>query len=370
MKMSTFFRFAISVVGVAALLAGCSGGTSSSGVASGLAPGGINPAAAVGPRGLNPGGPFPPIVLTPLSAAAVRAKFHPHRRWAAPDIARSPRLLFVSDSTPAVNIYSMPSLARMGQVTGFTEPLGLCNDTSGNIWVTDFSAQTITEVSRAGVAGRSLADRDGYPYSCAVDPSTGNLAVTNLFTTSGAGNVSIYLNAHGDGEPITNPAVELMYYAGYDTSGDLWVDGQDPSGEFVLSSCTTSACTTIPISGGTIYFPGFIQWVVGPGHGGSSGWYIADRECGDAIAVCIYPISGSGALGAAITLTDPQGNPVCGLFEGAITNHMSRVLVGGVDDSACSGINSVARWGFPTGGSTTHGNNDVMYPFGAAISSK
>lgn len=90
---------------------------------------------------------------------------------------------------------------------------------------------------------------------------------------------------------------------------------------------------------------------------------------------CIYPITTSGVLGSPITFTDSQGHTVCTMFQGAITNAASiggasRVLVGGANDRFCGSIDSVNRWSFPAGGPSTHHNDDIAFPMGAAIRHK
>jgi hypothetical protein len=297
----------------------------------------------------------------------VRARFHPHRLWISPDAKKgAPRLLFVSDTiTQTVNIYSMPDLTIKGQVAGFIDPRGECADRSGNIWVADAGAGEITKLSRTGDVDRHIHDPLGYPWGCAVDPTTGNLAVTNLFGATAEGNVTIYPNASPPGMELTNPDMYYYSFAGYDTSGNLWIDGLNDAGKAILSFCGASSCSTIPLTGGTIYAPGFIQWAVR-----WRSWYVADRQCGNAVRFCIYPVSGSGVLGTPITLTDPQGHTVCNMNQGVITNSKSKVYVGGVDDSQCGRINSVARWRFPRGGPSTHDTTDIAFPWGAAISQK
>jgi hypothetical protein len=71
-----------------------------------------------------------------------------------------------------------------------------------------------------------LSDPGEYPVSCAVDPTTGNLAVTNVLTTgSEAGNVETYKNASGTPTPLTCPGDVRYFFAGFDGKGDLMVSG-------------------------------------------------------------------------------------------------------------------------------------------------
>ncbi|HEY1884327.1 MAG TPA: hypothetical protein VGG51_14960 [Candidatus Cybelea sp.] len=162
--------------------------------------------------------------------------------------------------------------------------------------------------------------------------------------------------------------MQTYFFDGYDRRGNLWVDGYTKNSTSVVASCRGSRCRTIPISGGTIYQPGFVQYAVG-----QKTWYVADRRCGGRSRFCIYPVSASGVLRKKITLTDAHGKPVCDMFQGAITDAGSRVFVGGVGNGLVKncGVTSVARWNFPAGSDPTVGNDDVgASPSGAAISAK
>ena len=79
------------------------------------------------------------------------------------------------------------------------------------------------------------AQRPGYfPFGCSVDPTTGDLAVTNFSTASGRalGNVVIY--EHAKGKPkkrYTDAAISGMLLCGYDDKGNLFVDRLRRQGE-------------------------------------------------------------------------------------------------------------------------------------------
>ncbi|MGB8966419.1 MAG: hypothetical protein WCB99_12325 [Candidatus Cybelea sp.] len=268
-----------------------------------------------------------------------------------------------------MNIYSMPDLTLKGQVMGYKYSFmqGECADRSGNIWVTSvfnngssFYGQLI-KLAHDGTLLSSMYFPYGFPNSCAVDLTTGNLAVTEV-PYSGPGAVVIYAGGGGPGKPIMNPQMPFVSYDGYDSSGHLWVDGTDDKGKFILSSCGASSCTTIPITGGTIDGPGFVQYAVG-----EKTWYIEDNGdagCDSTNASCIYPVSNKGVLGTPISLTDTHGQP-CDVYQGVIANGKSRVLAG---PGRCGRHFLVARWNFPAGGPWTNHTSDSG--LGAAISQK
>jgi hypothetical protein len=268
----------------------------------------------------------------------------------------------------------MPDLTLKGQVAGFGNEImaGECADRSGNIWVTSQDHYygpdqdgTLTKLAHDGKVLRSMEFPSGFPDSCAVDPTTGNLAVTERFSGTSAGALVIYVGGSGPGKKITNPQQSSYFWDGYDTSGHLWVDGWGNNGRFILSQCSASNCSTIPISGGKIYDAGFVQYAVL-----QKTWYVADEYCGYKFSVCIYPVSRSGVLGTAIPLTNSRGQKQCLINQGVITNAKSPVLAGGMLSNGTCSSHSVDLWNFPAGGRPTQSTAIAKMPVGAAISDK
>ena len=98
-----------------------------------------------------------------------------------------------------------------------------------------------------------------------MDPSSGDLAVTNLQNFSGAGIVLLYKHARGTPGVYSNKEIAYYYFAGYDGSGDLYVSGQTSQHRFALGALARGAksISGVAISGGTIYFPGNrgLEWL-------------------------------------------------------------------------------------------------------------
>ncbi len=149
-----------------------------------------------------------------------------------------------------------------GQNASFKRPYGACSDRKGNVYVVDFHTSQITEfIVGTLIVKKTLADGTGYPIGCSVDPTTGNLAVTNNEDYDGSGGVLIYKHAAGTPTQYSGPYKE--WPAGYDLRGNLWVEGEE--GE----DCTGVCVMELPKGGSsfepasfdeTIYFPGAIQW--------------------------------------------------------------------------------------------------------------
>jgi hypothetical protein len=73
-----------------------------------------------------------------------------------------------------------------------------------------------------------LNDTGYYPLGCSVDPTTGNLAVSNIASKgsgSAPGNVAIYVKAKGKPKYYADPSINQYGYCSYDNQGNLFVDG-------------------------------------------------------------------------------------------------------------------------------------------------
>jgi hypothetical protein len=157
--------------------------------------------------------------------------------------ASSGDLLYVSDAgSKVVDIYSYPKGAKVGQLAGFAAPGGLCVDGAGDIFVTNSVASGSSNIREFAHGGKTpiqtLSDPDMFPSGCAVDPVTGNLAVTNYCPDnqgacgSGRGNVLIYPKAKGSPKRYSDPLVTHFSYCGYDDAGTLYADGYGRRGRF------------------------------------------------------------------------------------------------------------------------------------------
>ena len=183
----------------------------------------------------------------------------------APD-AKKQNLLYVSDvgTSFVVAVYSYPKGALEGLLTGLNgEPHGLCVDKAGDVFVPVGGGQETVEYAHGGTSPiNTLSDPGYYPWDCAVDPTTGNLAVMNKRRQSSyGGNVLIYKNASGSPTTYTDPELPSPSYAGYDDKGNLFVAGQDPGGQFGFAELPkgkkkfTSITLNEPIEA-----PGGVQW--------------------------------------------------------------------------------------------------------------
>lgn len=371
MKISRWATYAVGVVAAAALIAGCSG---NGGGTATQPPTGVVPN-SVSPSGHGNGAEIPlqhGLQGTFLGTMPI-GKIHTNhlKSWVSPAAKDAPRLMFASDANyGVVYIYLLPSFKLMGTLGGLSEPQGECADTKGDIFVANTGTKQVFKYSRTGTLLATYNDSFGYPVGCAVDPMTGNLAVTDIFDGYGSvsGDVLVYTSPSSTPTQLRNPSQFYYYFAGYDSSGNLWVDGKTSGGTYILSYCGASSCNTIPISGGTIYFPGAVEW----DHTRST-WVVFDQLCGDSNAACSYPITDSGVLGTQTVYHNYNGSAVCDLIQGEIAADHHNYVAGG-DYYACGFASSTFdRWAYPGGGSPTSYVLDANHyglPVGAAISTK
>jgi hypothetical protein len=302
------------------------------------------------------------------SVHAPKVQSDHHKSWVSPDVKRAPRLLFVSDDDlNDVLIFTMPAMQLKGTITGFSEPQGMCSDKQGNVWVANTGTQQGLKYSRTGQLIGSVSDPLGYPVGCAVNPTNGDLALTDIFGVSRNGGVEIYAGATGTPTYYSNPSQIEFFFPAYDGSGNLYADGFGYSG-FSLSVLPSGSGTmsTVSYSGGTIYFPGGLNWDRVNGN-----LVVGDQECNGLGASCQYQMSISGTTGTitgSTPLSDYGGSP-CDVDQGTLAP-FSKYFAGPCISEG-SNLSAAARWAYPAGGTPGHYNDSaVLYPIGSAISNK
>jgi hypothetical protein len=275
--------------------------------------------------------------------------------------AKHGALLYIADAVSAdVYVYRLPDLKLSGTLTGFSFPGGECSDARGNVWITDTSTGTSTSASRIveyGHAGTSpisiLSDPNAYAANCSVDPSSGDLAVTNFFTVSGGqGSVAIYQGASGSPVLYQDSNMYYVYFGGYDNAGNLYVDGMSSSGAFVFAELRkgSSAFTNITLNA-PITFPGSIQW---------DGRHMTTTPQAPTDNA-IYRLKVLGSTGSVIGKTRLKLSS-CALSQAWIAG--ARVASSCFDSSA----SSVDVWRYPSGGRPVESAPGSKEPTGTTIS--
>ncbi len=179
-------------------------------------------------------------------------------------------LLYVTSARGRnVTIYSFdgPKHVRLvGTLNNFSGPTGLCVDKNQNVYIVDNGTEKLYKYARGGTKPiATLRDPYGPPISCAVDPLTGNLAVTTAFDSkSSNGSIAVYAKAKGMPKKYVDQNFGLPEYCAYDRGGNLFVDGYSNNGtqlfEFAELPKGGKSFNEIRIQGAQIFAPGGVVW--------------------------------------------------------------------------------------------------------------
>lgn len=201
-----------------------------------------------------------------------------------PDEKTTQPYLYISDVLDdAVYEFDYPNYDWVGSITGIAYPAGECSRYGKHtFWVTASGSNEIEEFRVGGSSPiKTLSESAGEPWSCAIDPATGDLAAT----INSNGDVIIYKSAGGSGTVLSTPLFAASY-DGYDNLGNLFVDGftNGPTPALVELPTGSSTFQTITTSN-TIQWPGGVQW---------DGKYVTVGD-ENAHAIYRYAVSGTTA---------------------------------------------------------------------------
>lgn len=143
-------------------------------------------------------------------------------------------LLYVSNANGVVNVYRYWQHTLVGVLGNFTNPMGECTDAAGNVYIADEKAEKIHEYAHGGTKAIKTIDVSPQaPFSCAVNQTTGDLAVANYGKAYyGTGNITVY--PHGGGEPTIYTADNQDHFVScsYDRRGDLFSTSDNGYGSY------------------------------------------------------------------------------------------------------------------------------------------
>lgn len=232
-------------------------------------------------------------------------------------------------------VFSFPGGKRRATISGLGAALSPCSDASGNVWVPVYLERHayVYKYAHGGItpiATIVMPRRDG-AYACAVDPTSGNLAV--------AGYTSI--NVFPGGVSTKPIHYDLGYVnpsdCGYDPHGNLYYDGaQGSSGFFELG---------VLFKGGRKFHYFFLDKHVGFYPRGLiwDGKHMAVETLAHRRTV-IYRFDVSGGKGHVAQTVRPQN-----LAHGAWFDVLGNQLVG----TANKGGTGIQTWKYPAGGAPT-----------------
>jgi hypothetical protein len=320
-------RYAIAAGAAAVLLAGC---------------GGTNPTGA--------------LQMLPSSTAHVRTDVS--RSWMARE-AVSDDLLYVSDDSGRVLVFSYPAGKLVGTLTGFDGPSGLCSDSKGDVFVTNTGVEEIVEYRHGAKKPLQTLTEFGYfPDGCAVDPSSGDLAVANYAKSPsiGPGSIAIYKRAKGTPANYTDPTFGEYFFCSYDDKGGLYVDGVNAgttASEFAELPDRAKSFRNIKLEQ-SIGYPGAVQW---------DGKEIALEDTSTDI---LYRIRVRGSTGTVVGTTRFKHARSDLIVQFTIAGHTIVVPFGSLRRAA----RSIGFWSYPAGGTPTKviGNLGAAELVGTTIS--
>jgi hypothetical protein len=263
-------------------------------------------------------------------------------------------LYITSYGQSVVKTYDWPGLGKSQTLKGFTYEEGLCADKKGNVFVANTNADDVLEYPHGGTKpSETLQDLPNYyPSSCAVDPVSGDLAVTNQ-AISGTGNVVIFRHATGHPQPYTIPSIDSYYMCGYDDRGNLIVDGYGAgshgSGGFAIlpHGAHLQKLTLDPEPAA----PGGIQW-------DGKHWAIGD------IHSSIYRYDVTGSKGTRVGTTTLQESST--IFDFFISG--DRVIAPEHETDRNKPGRQAQVFKYPAGGAAIGSINGLNLPFGAVVS--
>ena len=150
-------------------------------------------------------------------------------------------LLYVTDGVANVYVYTYPG-QHVGTLAGFIKPLGECVDAPGDVFIVSStggkrSSQSaiITEYAHGGKKPMETLKAPQLGSGCAIDPSTGNLAVAGSWDDYGEyyAALSLFTKGSEGSGPSTTYAKSFNAFSlcGYDPQGNLYLSSESNSQE-------------------------------------------------------------------------------------------------------------------------------------------
>jgi hypothetical protein len=199
---------------------------------------------------------FNGIGLTSAEMPRHAAHVLPPARIVVPDTHKKRIVYETNFYDSVIDGYKLPGLKAVSDPTGDSEPQGMCTGAKGTFWVANSGGDDVLEYDYDGTSiVKTLSESAGEPAGCSVDPTTGNVAMSVLFTDE----VEIWTG--GTGSPTTSiDGLLETYFVGYDGSGDLFANGFNSSFAVAMVELKKGSTTWTPLTGVSIGFPGGMQW--------------------------------------------------------------------------------------------------------------
>jgi hypothetical protein len=247
-----------------------------------------------------------------------------------------------------VSVLSLRQGRTVARITGLGYITGICSDPAGNVWIPNLRNRHwfVDEFARGST--KEIAELHApRPWSafegCAVDPSSGNLAVPGA-NLDGGPTVLIWSGARA-GKPAMYPAEFPFLDATYDNAGNLFISGWQGGSDFDFEmgelAKGASRVTTIKLDKRT-YIPGDVQW---------DGQYIVvDTTLSGRgrPSHFLYRVQVSGSKGHVVQVV-----PIDKLFAGFYRTPLFVLHDGSVIGVAGPSGKHLRVWAYPGGGKPT-----------------
>jgi hypothetical protein len=234
----------------------------------------------------------------PLTQPVAPARPAAATTWMAANLENADLLYVDDDGNARIDVFTFPQGKAAGEIIdGRLSSDGLCSDRRGDVFVPGYEQTKILEFAHGGtqpIATLAMAGNE-FPMGCAVDPLTGNLAVT-----TDNGDVGVFRHAKNS-PTLYYSGVPSTWYCTYDSSGNLFVAGADVSGEFALTELphgsTTLNLITVPAEVGTHLG---IDW---------DGKYLAIQAAQDFRSTIVLRVTVTGSQATVVSRTKLAGPP-------------------------------------------------------------
>ena len=162
------------------------------------------------------------------AAGAAGARGTHARTWMRAD-AKSSDLVYTSDFEGNVYVYTLPALTFVGELAALgANTVNLCSDAKGHVFVPvqNGGSGEVLEFEHAGTTPIATISDTYEPLSCAVDPSSGDLALANE-EPGYASDIAIYHRLKGTPKFFRDSDIAGYFSLGYDDAGNLFTVGND-----------------------------------------------------------------------------------------------------------------------------------------------
>lgn len=130
-------------------------------------------------------------------------------------------------------IVSYPAWSLVAKIAGYRTWYSICSDpNNGNVFAIATDNNEIDEYAHGGTTPiATLTLPSGYPTTCSVDPTTGNLAVVGIETPKElASSLFVYPQAQGNPTVYFDKQLPSLISPTYDNMGNLFISAKDKPG--------------------------------------------------------------------------------------------------------------------------------------------